>query len=96
MVPIGKVVLCTALVLASIQASYNHLHINNGADHATQHHFGNVLTPHTHLREKLAAVADLASLQLEATHEKNDSVFLPWSPKQSQLDFPLVMLDTLD
>ena len=88
----ATIALCAALLIASFQASYTHLHVNNSTDHAKEHHLGQGLTFHTHVSDTTDGYDQLPRVQSEAGQEQNDSVFLTWAPKQPQTDYLLIAL----
>ena len=90
---ISTALLCTALLVASFQASYSHFHLDPDTEHAKHDHAGQGLTLHTHLPSNHDGFEGLPNIQSRARYEYQDAVFLPWAAKVSHLSsFPTALV----
>lgn len=76
-----------ALLVASFQASYSHLHLDLTSDHAREHHLAQGLSLHTHFDAAPGDSADLPAVGSLPSHEREDVLFLAWAPEAPQFDF---------
>lgn len=77
------IVVCIALLVASFQTSYSHIHFNKTSDHVRKSHLAQGLTLHTHLLVTPERGEHLPAIQSFPSHGENDAVFLPWAPEAS-------------
>jgi len=86
------IVVCIALLVASFQASYSHIHFNKTSDHVRKSHFAQGLKLHTHLLVAPERVGHFPAIQSFPSHRENDAFFLPWAPEAAHFIFFLTSL----